>query len=273
MLCKRDLEKTELFLNCNCIFTFRYFFNHYLFIFQGIKNTTSLLFHLFLDVKIQFQNTAIKDKPMKLQNKLLRVFILLLFINSNNLKLNAQECIDYPDIIGDACENCAPPGWGETNIGQTYVHIMVPVNGPLPSTNCTLFDVSGPSPSGGNVVILQGSQDYFTTIFTTISGLDTDVTYTFGMYWEEVTLNCTPNNNNGGPLHITIDGEVFEFTGATEWELAEACFTPTSSSVEVIISTPQVIPGHTIIIDGNPNCALLSPCCLLDLIVVTLQKD
>jgi len=207
---------------------------------------------------------------MHLQNNTLKVFLLLIISISIFSKINGQICINYPDIEGAPCKNCAPPGWNPTNIFQTYIHIIPPIDGPLPETNCNLLsEISGPSPSGGNVVFIPGDDNWEdeNTIETTISGLNPGTTYAFGMYWEEMSAACAIHNSDGGSLKIIIDGQGFEFYDAPEWELAEVCFTPTTSFVDVVIST-VLVPGEysSIIVDGNPSCSEFSfTCCVLTL--------
>ena len=209
-----------------------------------------------------------KKNSMELHNNASRAFLLLILTISIFSSLNGQDCVNYPDIEGAPCKNCAPAGWNPTNMFQSYIHIIPPFNGSLPETNCNvLSEISGPSPSGGNVVLILGDDNIEDeiTIETTLTGLNPGSPYVFGMYWEEMTALCAIHNSDGGGLKIIIDGQVFEFLDAPEWELAEVCFTPTTSFVDVIIST-VLVPGEysSIIVDGNPSCSEFSfTCCEL----------
>ena len=207
---------------------------------------------------------------MDLQNMIFKNTILLIIFVFSFSSLNGQDCIDYPEIEGAPCKDCAPAGWTNDNLFLYFTHIIPPVDGLLPQTTCTISDISGPSPRGGNVVLLIGSNGWVntTTLETEITGLDPNITYTFGIYWEGITGLCASSTIVcvDGILRIEIDEEVFEFEGATEWELAEVCFKPTSSSAYVkISSTTPSSAGHSkIIVDGNFDCSIASQCCTIE---------
>jgi len=211
-----------------------------------------------------------KKTPMLPQKTIFKVLLYLIIPLSILPNLNGQDCIDYPDLEGAPCQDCAPAGWIETNLFLIFVNIIPPSSGSIPGTTCNVSQISGPSPSGGNVVMLTGDVDWpnQTTIETTISGLNAGQSYVFGMYWEEFTRICGGSENSvGGILQMTIDDQLYEFEDAPDWELAEVCFTPSSSSIEVIISTTTTPFQETsaIIIDGNFDCSISTACCSLTL--------
>lgn len=177
----------------------------------------------------------------------------LLFIQNTSI---GQECIEYPDIEGPACIICWPDDWNP--IGSPD---MVD---PFGSNACWQSGISGSSPSGNNVTYFGTTGiTYGEGMSTTVNNLTPGQCYTFGIWWETTTF-CGAWNVPGS-LRITIQGEDFIFSGATEWELAQATFTAASSSV--VITVAIVIDGvqHSIVVDGVPDCSLLAPepCCTL----------
>ncbi|MDF1699038.1 MAG: hypothetical protein P1U56_24510, partial [Saprospiraceae bacterium] len=198
--------------------------------------------------------------------QLLKSLLFLVFLISICSNINGQDCINYPDLNGAPCKDCAPAGWIPDNMFLIYPHIIPPVAAPLPETNCTwLSNFSGPSPAGGNVVLLIGddSNPDITSIETTIFGLNTNVTYTFGIYWEGISADCAINDYHDGILRVYIEDVLYEFEGATEWELAEVCFVPTSSTVKILLTTYEPGSHSAIIVDGNFDCSIAEQCCTL----------
>lgn len=174
----------------------------------------------------------------------------------------AQDCLEYPELEGPECVSCVPDGWDL--FGGTTPDI-IPDDGTWPGGGCTIEDLSGASPGGGNMVMFvsQGA-GYQEGMITTISGLDTDQEYGFGLYWEEVMVaNC--GVFEPGELIVTIDGEEYEFDGAEDWELIEICFTPSQSSIEIEVSINN--SGSNVIVVDSPDCDDVTPCCPLQLIV------
>jgi CHU_C Type IX secretion signal domain len=182
----------------------------------------------------------------------IKLFILLII----HFKTVGQDCIEYPEIDGDACIVCWPSGWSPINSPD--------VVDPFGTNACWQSGVSGSSPSGNNVTYMATTGSHYGEgISTTINNLTPGQCYSFGIWWEETTF-CDVWFNPGS-LSITIQGEEFIFSGAPEWQLAQATFTAQSTSVEIIVAV--VIDGvqHSIVVDGPPDCSVLvpSPCCPL----------
>jgi hypothetical protein len=72
----------------------------------------------------------------------------IIFFMQITFNLNAQDCIEYPDIEGAFCENCVPPGW----IMEVPSPGIVDPDGNW-GVGCIL-DVDGESPGGGNMALM-----------------------------------------------------------------------------------------------------------------------
>ena len=179
--------------------------------------------------------------------------------------LNAQDCIEYPDIEGAFCENCVPPGW----VMEVPSPGIVDPDGNW-GVGCIL-DVDGESPGGGNMALMGGITAFFESISTTVSGLDPSLTYNFGFWWH-YSLSCESLFTFGPTeLLLTIDGTDYTFSGSEEWELIDLCIDPSSTSIEIIITgSPTTSMGGVILVD-TAICEDLTPCC--PLIVEILDEE
>ena len=185
---------------------------------------------------------------------LVKIFLLIISTLSTS-HLFAQNCIDYPNIEGSTCIECTPTGWSAA-LGTPDI---IPPSG-FYDSSCSFSDLSGPSPSGGNMVLLAGGE----SMITTISGLDTGIEYAFGIYWEGVTTQfpCLFPLSEGD-LEVIIDGVSFDYSGASDWTLEEICFTPSSSTIDIQLTHAGVL-FSSIVIDSAP-CSFITPCCELTL--------
>ena len=142
------------------------------------------------------------------------IFILLTSIVFSCQFINAQDCLEYPEIEGSPCVGCWPVGWGP--LGATTPDIIAD-DGSYPAAPCIIDDLSGGSPGGGNMVFLASiGPSYQEGMMTTITDLNTNQEYGFALYWEEISVNnCmvfTP-----GELLVTVDGVDYEFDDAEDW--------------------------------------------------------
>ena len=183
------------------------------------------------------------------------------------MHINAQTCIEYPNIEGSICEGCVPSGW---SIVEPSPGITDP-SGTWVGLPCTI-DHDGESPGGGNMVLIGGTGGppaAFESMVTTVSGLDPSLTYSFGVYWHYAT-SCLPTFNfEPADLFITVDGMDFTFSGSDEWELAEVCIQPSSSSIDITITGSTTNFVSLILVDSAP-CEDLTPCCSL---VVDIEEE
>ena len=148
--------------------------------------------------------------------------LILLFLNLAifSYQMMAQDCLEYPEIGGTECSGCVPDGWVESSATSPDI---VPDDGSFPAVGC-VNDLSGPSPSGGNIsLFVSAGPGYQEGMTTTVSGLNVNQEYGFGLYWEEVTLGGQCGDYIPGELLITIDGEEYEYEGAQSWELIQCC--------------------------------------------------
>ena len=182
-------------------------------------------------------------------------------------QLSAQDCLEYPEIEGAECVACVPSGW--TIMSGTTPDI-VPDDGTWPGGGgCMLNDLSGASPGGGNMVLMGSlGSGYQEGMTTTVSGLNTNQEYGFGLYWEQITAENCGGSFDEGELLVVIDGEEYEFDGAADWEFIEICFTPSQSSIDIEISISS--EGNNVLVVDSPDCEDVTPCCPL---VVILEEE
>jgi len=179
---------------------------------------------------------------------------LVLGVSMNSLTAQ-NNCMEIPDIGGGTCTACAPPGWD--------IWLLTPdvVNG----TNwvaCALSGV-GTSPSGGNMIILDGSPTNVEGVSVEVTGLTPGTVYNIGFYWTEAYAQCGLLGYGGGDLLMIIDGFEYSFSGADDWELAEICYGATSTSVEIFLTIESDDAGLIVIDSGI--CEEFETCC--DLVV------
>lgn len=187
---------------------------------------------------------------------------LLLFLAFFSVQLLAQDCLEYSEIGGSECVACVPDGWMPTT-GTTPD--IIPDDGSWPGGGCMIENLSGASPGGGNMSFFaSANSSYQEGMTTTVSGLNTGQEYGFGLYWEQVTASGC-GVFDAGELIITVDGEVYEFDGAEDWEFIEICFTPSASSIviEMMINSE----GMNVIVVDSPDCDDLTPCCPLNVLL------
>jgi len=163
--------------------------------------------------------------------------------------------MEIPDIGGGTCTGCAPPGWD--------IWMLTPdvVNG----TNWVACGLSGvgTSPSGGNMIILDGSPTNVEGVSVEVTGLTPGTVYNLGFYWTEAFAQCGLLSYGGGDLLIIIDGFEYSFSGADDWELAEICYGANSTSVEIFLTIESNDAGLIVIDSGI--CEEFETCC--DLVV------
>jgi len=188
--------------------------------------------------------------------------LAIIFCTIFSCKIIAQDCLEYAEISGTDCVACVPDGW--TFDGTTTPDIITD-DGTWPGGGCTIENLSGESPGGGNMSLFVSSNaNYQEGMTTSVNGLNTNQEYGFGLYWEEVSIqNCgifTP-----GELIVIIDGEEYEFEGAEEWEFIQICFTPSQSTIEIELAINS--EGANVIVVDSPNCNEVTPCCPLSLLL------
>ena len=191
------------------------------------------------------------------------VFIVLFSVCMRSISLNAQLCIEYPELEGEVCDQCPPDGWIQFS-GTTSDIID---DGPThPGGNCDMLELSGLSPGGGNMVLLLSlpGGNYMEGIETSIDGLNPDIQYSFGLWWEMMAaIDCNSGDFIDGDLLIIIDGEEYSYSGAEDWELVEICVQPSSSSIDISIQIYD--QGQGAIVVDSPSCDMLTPCCSIDI--------
>ena len=186
--------------------------------------------------------------------KVLPTLCLMLFV----VALNAQDCLPLPVSDGPTCTICGPPGWGIINSPDVIL-----TDGSHPIPGCFVGDISGPSPAGGTAVFMAAlGTTYFEAITTTVSGLNTSQEYSFGVFWEMITTSGC-DITAGGTMEVIVDGQQYIFAGAESWELAEFCFTPSSSTINVQIGA--LAGQNTSIAVDIPDCSFVTPCCALQI--------
>jgi len=172
----------------------------------------------------------------------------------------AQDCAEYPEIDGSECVSCVPDGWSIINNTSPDI---IGADGSWPGPVCSIGELSGPSPGGGNMVLFYAAQTFWEEgMTTTLSDLDPSIEYSFGVYWEMIDfIDCS--NSSEGSFLIEIDGEEYEYSGADDWELIELCFTPSSSSVDITLSIIGETDEFYAIVVDSPDCDMVTPCCAL----------
>ncbi len=185
------------------------------------------------------------------------IIVGILIIPFQSLAQN--NCMDIPEIGGSTCIGCAPSGWD--------VWLLTPdiVNG----SNwlaCALNGV-GTSPSGGNMIILDGSPSNVEGVSTEITGLIPGTTYNIGFYWTEAIAQCGLLSYGGGSLSVTVGTSNYTFSGADDWQLAEICYTTPTSTLEIFLTIETSSPGLIVIDSGI--CEEYETCCNLTLIAET----
>lgn len=192
---------------------------------------------------------------MQLNPKKTLFFIWILFVLSltNSQVYSQNNCPFIWPIDGGECSNCAPGGW--TNILTSDI-----VDG-ISWFVCDL-DGYGQSPTGGNSVLLYGTNNNAEAISTIVGGLTPGVIYNIGFYWTQAYTACPGGINfGGGDLIITIDGNEYAFSGAEDWELAEICYEAENYVAEIHITMETDSPG--VVLVDSAICDELETCCEL----------
>ena len=189
----------------------------------------------------------------KSQNCLLYAWLLCFVLLSSHKLSSQNNCPFIWPLDGGVCSNCVPSGW-ESELTADIV------NG-LNWFVCDL-DGYGQSPQGGNSVLLYGTNNNSEAIITLVGGLTPGVVYNIAFYWTQAYTACPGGLNfGGGDLLITIDGNVYEFSGADDWELAEICYTAENVIAEIHITLQTDMPG--VILVDSAICEELQTCCEL----------
>ena len=180
---------------------------------------------------------------------------LLLVLTISSSRINAQNnCPFIWPLDGSTCGDCAPNGW--ENILTADI-----VDG-FNWFVCPLINV-GQSPTGGNSVLLYGTNNNAEAISTVVGGLTPGIVYNIGFYWIEAYTDCPGGLGfGGGDMVITIDGNVYTFSGAPDWELAEICYTAEDYIAEIHITIETNSPG--LILVDSAICEELETCCELE---------
>lgn len=193
-------------------------------------------------------------------NRIFFIFVFLLL--SITTVIGQSECLDLPKIAGNPCTGCIPEGYTISNGSPD----MVGEDGVYSGWPCELSELSGPSPSGSSMVFMVGNEFGSEAFEIVIDDLEVGQEYAFTLYWEEVVLaNCGGGQLPyiGGELTVQIANDIFVFTDAIEWELAEICFIALESSIKIEISI-QTNSNGSIVVD-YADCEEISPCCDIDI--------
>lgn len=173
--------------------------------------------------------------------------LTLIFLLSIIGILNAQNCLEYPEIEGSQCTLCTPDGW---DVVSDTPDLLDPV---------TSICNPSPSPSGGTAIRLWANgNNHFEAVSTTFTVPDfvDGQQYYFGLYY-------TGCGSHTYTMLITINGEEFEVQPDDSWEYFEACIVLDSEEVEIEIEIefydtgqPSSTMVDTGICDEDYCCAL-----------------
>lgn len=148
--------------------------------------------------------------------------LLVLYFLASFYCLSAQECIDYGEFEGASCVSCAPQGW---DIEDNSPQIFNPVG---------ICQGSGPSPTGGNaVLLLTNNTGYSEAISTTVTGLTPGDSYYLAFWY--VSEDCGGGIICCAELEVELDDETYTFPPETDWTLIEFCIIPESSSLDIVL--------------------------------------
>lgn len=183
-----------------------------------------------------------------------KCILICIFLSHSTFSLAQLNCPFIWPIDGGVCGDCSPSGWDNiltADIVNGNSWFVCPLSG------------LGQSPTGGNSALLYGTSNNSEGISTLVGGLVPGNVYNIAFYWVQAFAECPGGLNfGGGNLNITIDGTLYEFSGADDWEIAELCYTAQSSVAEIILTIDSDDPG-IILVDSAP-CEDLMTCCELE---------
>ena len=175
----------------------------------------------------------------------------------------APGCIDPAPINGPAAAHAAPAGWlVDLNSPDVIVG-----NGPWPGGGSeVIYDVSGPSASGGTMGFFLGMSTgpWYERWSTTLSGLTAGQTYSVALEWQQASIRGGAVASGGG-FRMTVDGNSTDYapvgTAATDtWQTAVKTFVATGPTAQLIIGT-TVTPGFdgAVVVDSGAACSTVVP--------------
>ena len=180
------------------------------------------------------------------------LFYVLACLFISALCLYSQNCIDYGTFDEPPCGSCAPSGWTAGNFGPEI---------DPPNTGCT---GQGASPTGGTFVALQSNTGVDEFIYTTINGLTPGSSYTL-LFWY-MSETCGGGVICCGPLHVTVDGVLYEFPAEDTWTLAEMCIVAEGSSMDIELASALGSANQSWLFIDDAECSdAEEECCELKL--------
>lgn len=175
----------------------------------------------------------------------------------------APVCLDPPPIDGPAVAHSAPAGWS-VNLKTPDVIVG---DGPWPGGGSeVIYDVSGPSASGGTMGFFLGlsGEDWYERWSTTLTGLTAGQTYSVALEWQQASIRGGTVASGGG-FRMTVDGDSTDYapvgTAATDtWQTAVKTFVATGPTAQLIIGT-SVTAGFdgAVVVDSGAACSTIGP--------------
>jgi methionine-rich copper-binding protein CopC len=170
---------------------------------------------------------------------------------------SASQGFGVQYVEGSAIERAAGTGAGFAPDGWTVVSGSPDMND---ASNgawggatgvYTLQNVNGTSSNGGKFAELVGtnSPTVNESIGTTLTGLVAGQSYSYGVQWQQATLNGNGfTYASGGQLKLTINGtsQVFTSTGLTDgWQTAVMSFIATGTSASIVVAPNATVGMDT----------------------------
>lgn len=175
----------------------------------------------------------------------------------------SPTCIDPPPIGGPATPHAAPAGW---SVYSNTPDVIVG-DGPWPGLSGeVIYDVSGPSASGGTMGFFLGmgiNRSYYERWSTTLTGLTAGTTYRVALEWQQASIRGGAVASGGG-FQMTVDGNSTDYapvgSAATDtWQTAVKTFVATGPTAQLIIGT-AVTPGFNgaVVADSGAACSVVA---------------
>lgn len=197
------------------------------------------------------------------------VFILFGILMLFSFKMNAQICLDLPDIQGTPCMgtettcDATPTGWTpyvgtpdltETNAAPTGAAITNYIGMPVSSGTVGLF-IESP----GQITSVNSFQESW---FTTLTGLTVGQQYTIPVEWQRIAVSTF---SNGGNLRMGV-GTTFQTytvdpTAGGGWQTDQFTFTATATSMTFVMGMAAQGSNAAILIDAGNICSTIPPAC------------